>query len=170
MTLGRRRTDRAARISNVSVAPHPLMALRLQRGTSAQTRDPCRHMPRAKRVLIVEDNYDNRAIYTEILRYAGYEVSEAMNGREGFERARLDSPELILMDLSMPVETGWEALSRLKADPGLAHIPVLALSAHVLMDGDYQKAIRAGFAGYITKPVEPKRVLQLVRATIGPPT
>ena len=122
-----------------------------------------------KRILIVEDNYDNRAIYTEIFRYAGYEVIEAVNGREGVARAREVRPEVIIMDLSMPVFTGWEALAALKADEETASIPVFALSAHVLMEGDYQKAIRSGFVGYITKPVEPKQVLERVRELIGAP-
>jgi CheY-like chemotaxis protein len=122
-----------------------------------------------KRILIVEDNYDNRTIYLEVLRHAGYEVIEAVNGREGVERTRDSSPDLVLMDLSMPVMTGWEALAELRGEAGMRSLPVLALSAHVLLEGDYQEALRAGFAGYLTKPVEPKRVLEVVRETIGPP-
>jgi CheY-like chemotaxis protein len=124
---------------------------------------------RPKRILIVEDNYDNRAIYLEVLRHAGYDVVEAENGREGVVRARADAPDLVLMDLSMPVMTGWEALAELRKDETLRDVPVLALSAHVLLEGDYQAAVGAGFAGYLTKPVEPKRVLEEVRQKIGPP-
>jgi CheY-like chemotaxis protein len=74
------------------------------------------------------------------------------------------------MDLSMPVLDGWEALKRLKSDPDTASIPVFALSAHVLFEGDFDRALEAGFAGYFTKPVEPKRVLEELNERIGPPS
>ena len=123
----------------------------------------------SKRVLIVEDNFDNREIYAEILRHAGYEIIEAENGARGVEKARDHLPDLILMDLSMPLMDGWEAIAVLKADERTASIPVLAVSAHVVMDGDYRRAESAGFSSYITKPIEPKAVLQEVRTRIGPP-
>lgn len=122
-----------------------------------------------KRVLIVEDNFDNREIYAEILRHAGYETLEAENGMRGVEKAREYLPNLILMDLSMPLMDGWEAIAVLKADSRTADIPVLAVSAHVVMNGDYRRAEAAGFTCYITKPVEPKQVLQEVKNRIGPP-
>lgn len=122
---------------------------------------------RPKRILIIEDNYDNRTIYADVLRHAGYEVVEAVNGEEGVLRARKHRPDLILMDLAMPVMGGWEALSALRRDKGMRDVPVVALSAHVLVDGAYRKAIQAGFADYLTKPVEPKQVLEAVRRRIG---
>jgi two-component system, cell cycle response regulator DivK len=122
-----------------------------------------------KRVLIVEDSYDNRAIYAEILNHAGYGVLEAPNGERGVELAVAEAPDLILMDLSMPTMDGWEAIRILKSNPATAPIPVLAISAHVIMDGDYARAESAGFACYLTKPIEPKAVLREVEAHIGKP-
>lgn len=123
----------------------------------------------AKTVLIVEDNYDNRAIYATLLSTAGYRVLEARNGAEGVGLARGANPDLIVMDLSMPVLDGWGAVAELKADPRTADIPVLALSAHVVLDGDYRRSREAGFVAYLTKPIEPKDVLREIRALIGPP-
>lgn len=121
-----------------------------------------------KTVLIVEDNYDNRAIYTEMFRAAGFRVLEAHNGAEGVEQARESLPDLILMDLSMPVLDGWGAMKRLRADPRTARIPVIALSAHVVLGGDYRRSQEAGFVAYLTKPVEPRTVLEAVEARIAP--
>jgi CheY-like chemotaxis protein len=113
-----------------------------------------------KRVLIVEDNFDNRVIYSDLLRHAGYEVLEAEEGRQGLDVARTARPDVVLLDLSMPVMDGWETLRRLREDPATAEIPVFALSAHVLFDGDFERATEAGFTGYFTKPVEPRRILE----------
>jgi two-component system, cell cycle response regulator DivK len=121
-----------------------------------------------KRVLIVEDSYDNRVVYSDLLRHAGYEVEEASNGRKGVEQALRDPPDLILMDLSMPVMDGWEAVRILKSDPRTSPIPILALSAHVILDRDYAKAEEAGFSCYLTKPIEPKDVLREIETRIGP--
>ena len=121
----------------------------------------------AKTVLIVEDNYDNRAIYTVALEIAGFQVIEAHNGEEGVQLARECRPDIIIMDLSMPVLDGWGAVQKLKSDPGTAHIPVLALSAHVVLNGDYRRSREAGFAAYLTKPVEPKQVVLEVQAHLA---
>lgn len=118
----------------------------------------------AKTILIVEDNYDNRAIYTVALEIAGFEVIEAYNGEAGVELARERRPDLIIMDLSMPVLDGWGAMEKLRSDPRTSHIPVLALSAHVVLNGDYRRSREAGFAAYLTKPVEPKQVVREVQA------
>lgn len=115
-------------------------------------------------ILIVEDNFDNRAIYTVLLESAGYQVLEALNGAEGVRVAESCLPELILMDLSMPVLDGWGAIALLKRNPRTAPIPVIALSAHVIVDGDYRRAEEAGFAAYLTKPIEPKQVLREVES------
>jgi CheY-like chemotaxis protein len=120
-----------------------------------------------KRVLIVEDNFDNRVIYCDFLRHAGYEVLEAEEGEQCVELARTKHPDVVLLDLSMPVMDGWEAIHRLRADPATAGIPVFALSAHVLFDGDFQRALEAGFTGYFTKPVEPRRILEELERFLG---
>jgi CheY-like chemotaxis protein len=122
-----------------------------------------------KRVLIVEDNFDNRTIYSVLLQHAGYVVIQAPDGEEGVRLAKSECPDVVLMDLSMPVLDGWEALRRLKEDPDTATIPVFALSAHVLFEGDFERALEAGFVGYFTKPVEPRQVLEELRTHIGPP-
>ena len=121
-----------------------------------------------KTVLIVEDDHDNRQIYSTILEHGGYRVLVAHDGEEGLRYARAERPDLILMDLSMPVLGGWEAIRLLKSDPETADIPTCAISAHVLMEGDYQRAIDAGFTAYLTKPIEPKAVLREVQNRIGP--
>lgn len=78
-------------------------------------------------------------------------------------------PDIILLDLVMPELSGWGAIQEIRSAPLTASIPTFALTAHVLLEGAYQKALEAGFTGYLTKPVEPKRVLQVVRETIGEP-
>lgn len=121
----------------------------------------------AKTILLVEDNYDNREIYRTIMDASGYQLLEAHNSAEGVRLAQEHRPDLILMDLSMPVLDGWKAMALLRADDRTKHIPVLALSAHVVLDGDFQPSQEAGFAAYLTKPIEPKRVLQEVQSRIG---
>jgi CheY-like chemotaxis protein len=125
---------------------------------------------RTRSVLIVEDNIDNRSIYSTILLFVGYSVLEAENGAEGVRLATEYRPDLILMDLSMPVLDGWGAIARLKADPATSDIPVCALSAHVPFGDMLERARTAGFTCYLTKPIEPKEVLKEVAARIGPAT
>lgn len=117
-------------------------------------------------VLLVEDNPDNRAIYSIVLRHHGFEVVEATNGEDGIETARARLPHLILMDVSMPGIDGWEATRRLKADPATAGIPVIALTAHAMAE-DRRKATEAGCDSYLAKPIEPRRVLEEVRRVLG---
>lgn len=124
-------------------------------------------MTRTKRVLLVDDSFDNRDIYRVVLEFSGYEVFEAANGSEGVRLAAEVHPDLILMDLAMPVMDGWQALRILRTVPKLLEIPVVAISAHVLVKDAYADAKRAGFAEYLTKPIEPKRVLEVVRGLIG---
>src|SRR6266513_1558450 len=85
-----------------------------------------------KTVLLVEDNEDNRIVYSTILRHFGYGVTEALNGEEGISKARAEHPDLILMDISIPVIDGWEATQVLKHDPATREIPIIALTAHAL--------------------------------------
>ena len=118
-------------------------------------------MSAPRKVLIVEDNDDNRAIYSQYLAHAGYRVLEAANGQEGIDIARRERPEIILMDISMPVMDGLTATRLLKADPELSSIPIIALTAHA-MASDEEMVREAGCDGYIAKPVVPR----LVRAEV----
>ena len=119
-----------------------------------------------KKILLVEDNEDNRMIYRTILAHHGYEVIEAVDGEEGVERARSELPDLILMDVSIPKMDGWQATRTLKVDSATAHIPIIALTAHA-MASDREKAVEAGCDGYLAKPVEPRRVVEEVRRHLG---
>lgn len=120
-----------------------------------------------RRILVVEDDPDCRAIYTKLLRHFGYGVLEATNGEEGVRHARDYLPHLILMDLRLPVLDGWAAASQLRGDPRTAPIPIIAFTAQVIL-GDDARARTAGFARYFAKPVEPRDVLRDIQQRIGP--
>lgn len=105
-----------------------------------------------KKVLVVEDVDFNRDLVVQLLEDK-YHVIEAVNGQEGLELAERERPELILMDLSLPVIDGWEATRRLKANDDLRSIPVIALTAHA-MKGDEEKALAAGCDDYLVKPID----------------
>lgn len=113
-------------------------------------------------ILLVEDNEDNRAVYTTILRYYGFDVIEAPSAEEGIEIARQVLPALILMDIGLPGIDGWEATRRLKSDPATARIPIVALTAHALAE-HRAMSFAAGCDGYLAKPIEPRDVLAEVR-------
>lgn len=117
-------------------------------------------------VLLVEDNEDNRIIYATALRYAGYEVFEAITGTDGVHQARTNRPDLILMDISVPELDGWEATAILKADPSTKHIPVIAVTAHAL-PGDEERSLEAGCDGYLAKPIPPAALLAEVDRRFG---
>ena len=117
------------------------------------------------RLLVVDDNEMNRDMLSRRLERKGFEVVIAVDGEEGL-RAANDGPDLILMDMSLPVMDGWEATRRLKASPDTVHIPVIGLSAHA-MAGDREKAMEAGCDDYDTKPVEFKRLLQKIHDMLG---
>jgi two-component system, cell cycle response regulator DivK len=123
-------------------------------------------MAETKTVLLVEDNEDNRTVYRTILEHYGYEVIEAQNGEAGIRMARENRPDLILMDISIPVIDGWEATRILKADESTAGIPIIALTAHALAT-DRAKAGEVGCDGYLAKPCEPRRVVAEVERFIG---
>src|SRR3954454_10991582 len=110
------------------------------------------------RLLLVEDNEENREGLSRHLRRKGYEVLTAVDGRQGLEAARTAMPDLVLMDMSLPVLDGWEATRQLKADPQTRHVPVIALTAHA-MAGDREKALAARCDEYDSKPVEFTRLL-----------
>ena len=119
-----------------------------------------------KTVLLVEDNEDNRIVYSTILQHFGYVVMEALNGEEGIAKARAERPDLILMDISIPVIDGWEATQVLKRDPETRGIPIIALTAHALAS-DREKAMEVGCDSYLAKPCEPKAVVSEVEKFIG---
>ena len=114
------------------------------------------------RIWIVEDNVDNQDLMRFLLERAGYEVTTVENGREGIEAARRDNPDIILMDLSLPELDGWSAAREIKADPVLAKIPLIAVTAHTLA-GDRRKALEAGFDSYISKPIN----IHMFDVTVG---
>jgi CheY-like chemotaxis protein len=122
--------------------------------------------PSGKTVLLVEDNEDNRIVYSTILQHFGYRVMEALNGEEGIAKARAEKPDLILMDISIPVIDGWEATQVLKRDPETRSIPIVALTAHALVS-DREKAMEVGCDSYLAKPCEPKAVVSEVAKIIG---
>jgi CheY-like chemotaxis protein len=113
------------------------------------------------KVLIVDDFEDNRAMYAEYLRYAGLDVVEAKDGAEAIEMARTELPDLIVMDLSLPVIDGWEATRRIKRDPLTREIPIIALTGHAL-EGHSQGAREAGCEGFLAKPCLPDKLLDTV--------
>jgi two-component system, cell cycle response regulator DivK len=119
-----------------------------------------------QRVLLVEDNEDNRTIYSTILRHLGFEVIEAQDGIQAVALARSEHPDLILMDISIPGIDGWEATRILRQDPSTHGIPIIALTAHALAD-DRKRATEAGFTSYLAKPIEPHAVVAEVRRWIG---
>ena len=112
------------------------------------------------------DNEDNRIVYSTILRHFGYAVTEALNGEEGIAKARSEKPDLILMDISIPIIDGWEATQVLKHDPETSRIPIIALTAHALAS-DREKAMEVGCDGYLAKPCEPRAVVAEVQRFLG---
>ena len=115
-----------------------------------------------KRILVVEDQEDLRAILRDFLTASGYTVIEAANGVEGVAKSEDERPDLVLMDIQMPLLDGYEATRRIKALPGMQRTPVVAVSSFA-MKGDEEKARAAGCDAYVTKPYSPKQLLALVR-------
>ena len=118
------------------------------------------------KILLVEDNEMNRDMLSRRLKRRGYEVSIAVDGAEGVSMASSVTPDLILMDMSLPVMDGWEATKNIKADPQTRSIPVIALTAHA-MSGDREKALQAGCDDYDTKPIELSRLLSKIKSFLG---
>jgi CheY-like chemotaxis protein len=117
------------------------------------------------KILYVEDNEDNIYVVTNRLTRAGFTILIATDGEQGVSMAGIEQPDLILMDLSLPVLDGWEATRRIKAAPETQHIPVVALTAHA-MAGDREKALAAGCNDFDTKPIELPRLLGKIRALL----
>ena len=118
------------------------------------------------KILIVEDNEMNRDMLSRRLIRRGYQIVMAVDGEQGVAAAKSECPDLILMDMSLPVVDGWEATRRLKAEPSTRAIPVIGLTAHA-MAGDREKVIAAGCDDYDTKPVELPRLLQKIESLLG---
>ena len=118
------------------------------------------------KLLLVEDNEMNRDMLSRRLRKKGYEVAIAVDGQAGLEMATSEGPELILMDMSLPIMDGWTATKHIKADDATNKIPVIALTAHA-MEGDRTKALEAGCDDYDTKPIDLKRLLSKIEALLG---
>jgi two-component system cell cycle response regulator DivK len=115
-----------------------------------------------KRILVVEDTEDNRQIIRDLLTSVGYELLEAVNGEDGVAMAKQHRPDLILMDIQLPVLDGYEATRRIKAVPELARIPIIAVTSYALA-GDEAKTRAAGCDAYIAKPFSPRQLLAKVR-------
>ena len=113
-------------------------------------------------ILVVEDQEDNRRILRDLLASAGFDVVEAVTGEEGVRLAGEHVPDLILMDIQLPDIDGYEATRRIKSDPALSGIPIIAVTSYAL-SGDEGKAIEAGCDGYVAKPFSPRALLQKVR-------
>lgn len=118
------------------------------------------------KILLVEDDEMNRDMLSRRLVKRGYDVTIATDGEQGVELARTGSPDLILMDMSLPVMDGWTATRTLKDDEATAGIPVIALTAHA-MAGDEEKALAAGCDDFDTKPIELTRLLEKIEALVG---
>jgi two-component system, cell cycle response regulator DivK len=117
-------------------------------------------------ILVIEDNEMNRDMLSRRLQRKGYHVILAVDGRNGIAAAHSGTPDLILMDMSLPEIDGWEATRRLKADESTRRIPVIALTAHAMVS-DRQRALEAGCDEFETKPVEFQRLLTKIRAMLG---
>jgi CheY-like chemotaxis protein len=120
------------------------------------------------KILLVEDNEMNRDMLSRRLARNGFEVVVAVNGQEGVDKASSETPDLILMDMSLPVIDGWEATRQLKEADGTKAIPVIALTAHAMAD-DKNKALGAGCDDFDTKPVELVRLLEKINALLSKP-
>jgi len=121
------------------------------------------------KILLVEDNEMNRDMLSRRLERKGFQVTLAVDGAEGLQKARTEGPDVILMDMSLPVIDGWEATRQLKADDATCRIPIIALTAHA-MASDEEKARKAGCDDFDTKPIELPRLLGKIQALLQPGT
>lgn len=120
----------------------------------------------ATKILLVEDHEINRDMLSRRLIRSGYEVIIAIDGEQGIQLAKNQMPDLILMDMSLPVIDGWEATTQLKSNPDTAHIPIIALTAHA-MAGDREKAISAGCDDYDTKPIDFANLIEKIQKLLS---
>jgi CheY-like chemotaxis protein len=117
------------------------------------------------KILIVEDNEMNRDMLSRRLARQGFEVALAVDGKQGVEMASSEKPDLILMDMSLPIMNGWEATEKVKSNPATKNIPVIALTAHAMAE-DKEKCIAAGCNDFDTKPVDLPRLLEKIKALL----
>ena len=115
-----------------------------------------------KRILMIEDTEDNRQIVRDLMASAGYQLLEAVDGVSGIAMTAEHKPDLILMDIQLPGVDGYEATRRIKADPALSHIPIIAVTSYAL-SGDEAKARAAGCDGYVAKPFSPRLLLATIK-------
>ena len=118
------------------------------------------------KILLIEDNERNRDMLSRRLQRKGYEVIMAVDGKQGLKTAQTELPDLILMDMSLPVMDGWEATKRIKTMTETASLPVIALTAHA-MEGDREKSLAAGCDEYDTKPIDFKRLITKIETLLG---
>ncbi len=116
----------------------------------------------SKRILVVEDQEDNRQILRDLLSSANYEMSEAENGQEALDAVAKERPDLILMDIQLPIMDGYEATRRIKGNPATKDIPIIVVTSYAL-SGDEGKARDAGCDAYVTKPYSPRQLLAKIR-------
>jgi two-component system, cell cycle response regulator DivK len=116
----------------------------------------------SRRILVIEDQEDNRQILRDLLGSVGYDMIEAADGQAGLAAAQNEHPDLILMDIQLPLMDGYEATRRIKADPELKHIPVIVVTSYAL-SGDEVKARAAGADAYVTKPYSPRQLLAKIK-------
>ena len=119
-----------------------------------------------KRILIVEDNATSRELLRTVLEKQGYSILEARDGEEALQQLKQSKPDLVLLDIQIPIRNGYDVLKAIRGDESLARLPVVALTASA-MRGDREKALAAGFTGYIAKPVGPTQLRDEVRRLLG---
>ena len=117
----------------------------------------------SRHILVVEDQEDSRQILRDLLGNAGYELTEAENGEEAIAAVAQRRPDLILMDIQMPVLDGYEATRRIKADPALKDVPIIVVTSYALSGGDEAKARAAGCDDFVAKPFSPRQLLARIR-------
>jgi two-component system, cell cycle response regulator DivK len=115
-----------------------------------------------KHILVVEDEEDNRQILRDLLTTAGYEMTEAVNGEEALAEVAKQRPDLILMDIQLPVMDGYEATRRIRINPDLKSLPIIAVTSYALA-GDESKALASGCDAYVSKPYSPRQLLEKIR-------
>ncbi len=116
----------------------------------------------AKKILIVEDNEANRKLMKDILKFYGYSIVEATDGKEGIDAAKAHTPDVILMDIQMPVMNGYEAIKILKNDPNTRQIKIVAITSFAMV-GDKEKILQAGADDYITKPINTRELPKIIK-------
>jgi two-component system, cell cycle response regulator DivK len=118
------------------------------------------------KILVVEDNEINRDMMVRRLQRRGYTIVTAVDGQQGIDMTQSETPDIVLMDMSLPIVDGWEATRQIKSNPSVRHIPVVGLTAHAMV-GDRDKAINAGCDDYATKPVEFEKLVELINRLIA---